>query len=397
MNPKKCKVFFGGLDDNSKSAILLNTGFTKGHFPIRYLGIPLATKRLNIHHYLPLIDKIVCRIRHWTAYLLSTAGRIQLVKSIVVAITQYWMHCLPLPKAVLKKIDSICRSFIWTGKATIGKKSPVAWKQVCQPMRAGGMDILNLHIWNRVALLKNLWTICMKGDNLWVKWVHTFFLKGKEPLADMQTWNCSWILKHIFECKLEIPNILLLWNQMKAQGVFHMTKVYSSLVGVSVSVDWYHVMCHNITRPRAKVVLWMAFQNRLATKQRLFRLGLVQHQLCELCGKEEESLDHLLFACPHTAGIWNAILCWMGISDFKNLNFDWIKQKTKGKGPRMSLLKVVVAEVIYGIWMFRNRRIFDSLGQHSDIDCIVRSIQNIIVYRGWVKPIYRKVLVDMLM
>ncbi|XP_058741843.1 uncharacterized protein LOC131614245 [Vicia villosa] len=238
MNPKKCKEFFGGMDDNTKSAVLLNTGFTEGQFPIRYLGIPLASKRLNIHHYLPLIDKIVCRIRHWTAHLLSTAGRIQLVKSIVVAITQYWMHCLPLPKAVLKRVDSICRNFIWTG--------------------------------------------------------------------------------------------------------------------VTVTMDWYHVMCHNIARPRAKVILWLAFQNRLATKQRLFRLGFLQHQLCELCEKEDESLDHSLFACPQTVGIWNAILHWMGISDFNNLNFDWIKRKVRGKGARMSLLKAVIAEVIYGIWVLRN-------------------------------------------
>ncbi|XP_058761495.1 uncharacterized protein LOC131634890 [Vicia villosa] len=344
MNPKKCKAFFCGMDTEVKQDILLQTGFIEGQFPIRYLGIPLASKRLNIHHYLPLIDRIVSRIRHWTANLLSIAGRIQLVKSVVVAITQYWMHCLPLPKAVLKKIDSICRTFIWSGKATQGKKSPVAWKQVCRPLKAGGLNILNLHTWNSVAMLKNLWAICMKGDNLWVKWVHTYFLKGRDPMIDLQTTNCTWILKHILDNKAEVHKILTTWNQMINQGVFHMTKVYKAIIGEANTVDWYHMLCHSIARPRAKMILWLAIQDRLPTKYRLYKLGMIQHQRCELCDGEDESIDHLLFRCPQTVRIWNDLLQWLDIKDTYSLNFEWMKKITKGKGVKRSILKAVSTE-----------------------------------------------------
>lgn len=109
------------------------TTFEEGLLPFRYLGVPLTTSKLNIKHYLPLNDKILIRVRHWSSKLLSMAGRIHLVQSTITAIVQFWMQCLPFPKSIIKKIDSICRSFVWTGKASVRKKSPIAWDTVCKP------------------------------------------------------------------------------------------------------------------------------------------------------------------------------------------------------------------------------------------------------------------------
>ncbi|XP_058725891.1 uncharacterized protein LOC131597198 [Vicia villosa] len=176
-----------------------------------------------------------------------------------------------------------------------------------------------------------------------------------------------------------------------------MTKVYNAIIGESSAVDWYHVLCHNIARPRAKVILWLAIQNRLPTKQRLYKLGMLQQQICELYDGEDESLDHLLFLCPQAVGIWTAMLHWMDIKDTNNLNFNWIKRKTKGKGIRMGILKVVIAEVVYSIWMYINHNIFGNMGLYSNTYSIVRNIQDVIVYRGWMKPTYREHLVNLLM
>lgn len=53
------------------------TSYEEGLLPFRYLGVPLTAKKLNINHYMPLIDKILNRVRHWTYKLLSMTGRIQ--------------------------------------------------------------------------------------------------------------------------------------------------------------------------------------------------------------------------------------------------------------------------------------------------------------------------------
>ncbi|XP_058776967.1 uncharacterized protein LOC131651319 [Vicia villosa] len=122
VNPRKCRVYFGGVDNDTRNRILELTTFQEGDLPFRYLGIPMTSKRLEIHQYMPLDDKIVARITHWSSRLLSYAGKIQLVKR----------------------------------GATIKKKSPVAWKSVCKPRKYGGLNIIDLQIWNNIAMLKLL-------------------------------------------------------------------------------------------------------------------------------------------------------------------------------------------------------------------------------------------------
>ncbi|XP_058748826.1 uncharacterized protein LOC131621805 [Vicia villosa] len=159
VNPQKCKLFYGAVNDITKAAIKKLTSFDEGQLPIKYLGVPLTSKRLTISHYLPLIEKIVGRIRHWTPRLLSYAGRAQLIQSFAFAIPQYWLQCFPLPKFMLNKIDYICRIFVWTGKQDKSRKSPISWQTVCKPRCSGGLNIINLTIWNQVTMLKCLLNI----------------------------------------------------------------------------------------------------------------------------------------------------------------------------------------------------------------------------------------------
>ncbi|KAI5448508.1 hypothetical protein KIW84_015788 [Lathyrus oleraceus] len=58
-----------------------------------------------------------------------TEGRTRLIKSVLFAFTNYWLQCLPLPKKVIRKIEAICRTFLWPGTDKITRKSPIAWKK----------------------------------------------------------------------------------------------------------------------------------------------------------------------------------------------------------------------------------------------------------------------------
>ncbi|XP_058784085.1 uncharacterized protein LOC131658853 [Vicia villosa] len=177
INKGKSKIFFRAVTQKMKNSLLTLSGFQEGTMPFKYLGVPITSKKLSIHHYMGLIDKIICRTHIWTSKLLTYAGRLQLIKSISFAIVNYWMLCFPLPKAVLAKIDAICRSFLWTCKDQLSRKSLVAWSTVCQPVNKGGLGVININIWNKCAMLKLLWNICNKPNNLWVKWIHAYYLK----------------------------------------------------------------------------------------------------------------------------------------------------------------------------------------------------------------------------
>lgn len=145
-NVKKSTVFFSGVYKWNQDSILEVTGFMRGQLPFRYLGVPLDSKRISINECALLIDKITGRMKHWSSNLRSYASRLQLIRSVVTSIISYWLQVFPIPKKVLKHIESICRSFLWSGKEVITKKAPVAWEKICHPKNSGGLNVVDLGV-----------------------------------------------------------------------------------------------------------------------------------------------------------------------------------------------------------------------------------------------------------
>lgn len=59
VNPRKCRIYFGIVYDNTNKAIKRMTTFMEGPLPFEYLKVPLTSKHFPIHHYMILVDKIV--------------------------------------------------------------------------------------------------------------------------------------------------------------------------------------------------------------------------------------------------------------------------------------------------------------------------------------------------
>lgn len=64
----------------------------------------------------------------------------------------------------------------------------VSWADVCVPKEEGGLGLRVLKDWNRAAMTKHLWALALKADTLWIKWVHTYIIKGKLHVG--YSYNC---------------------------------------------------------------------------------------------------------------------------------------------------------------------------------------------------------------
>lgn len=73
MNAGKSELFAVGLREDYLQHILQVTGFRQGKLPMRYLGVPLVTRKLIVRDCEPLIKKIMDRIEYWSAKFLSYA------------------------------------------------------------------------------------------------------------------------------------------------------------------------------------------------------------------------------------------------------------------------------------------------------------------------------------
>lgn len=135
---EKSTLYLAGVKEEDSVAILEQFPFEYGSLPVRYLGLPLLTKKMNSQDYRPLISRIRARISSWTARHLTFAGRLQLIGSVLYSIINFWMSAYRLPNACIDEINSICSAFLWSGPILSTHKAKVSWKDVCKPKDEGG-------------------------------------------------------------------------------------------------------------------------------------------------------------------------------------------------------------------------------------------------------------------
>ncbi|GJS30412.1 RNA-directed DNA polymerase, eukaryota, reverse transcriptase zinc-binding domain protein [Tanacetum coccineum] len=82
-NMNKSTIFFGNVDIGEMNRILDIVPFQVRRFPMRYLGVPLITKRLGKDECKQLVDKVKAKVGDWKNKFLSYAGRVQLIASVL--------------------------------------------------------------------------------------------------------------------------------------------------------------------------------------------------------------------------------------------------------------------------------------------------------------------------
>lgn len=82
-------------------------GFSRGDFPVKYLGCPLQTRKVSISEYSSLLSKVERAIRCWSARALSYARRLQLVKSVLEGIMSFWDQIFILPTSHPKNRNDV--------------------------------------------------------------------------------------------------------------------------------------------------------------------------------------------------------------------------------------------------------------------------------------------------
>lgn len=154
-------------------------GMKLGKLPMRYLGVPLISRKLKEPDCQPLVDKITSRIRSWTSKLLSFAGTLQSIDSVLNHMISYWLQVFILSKKVIKSVHRLCCAFLWKGSpdSTVGAK--VSWKNVYQPKTEGGLGLKDLCVWNQAIFFRQIWFIFSESDSLWIAWVKENLLENR--------------------------------------------------------------------------------------------------------------------------------------------------------------------------------------------------------------------------
>ncbi|WMV26467.1 hypothetical protein MTR67_019852 [Solanum verrucosum] len=371
-NLEKSNVYLARVDERVKMQILARTGFSEGVFPIKYLGLPLSPKKWKKIECWSLIDKITHRIKVTYSKQLSYAGRLQVINAVLFSIHSFWGAVFILPQSILKKVDQICRDFLWGSSADKKKVALVAWDKVCLPKRQGGLNIKGCSNWNKASVGQLLWQIIVNKESLWVKWVHDIYMKNDTSIWTHKTpIDCSWYWRKINALKEHMQGWYNHRRYMLTQtGKYSITKSYQALMGTKPRWNIAELVWTSMAIPKHRFMTWLAVQGRLLTQERKLRLQIqVEDIACCLCEeKVMETNVHLFEDCKWTSTVWQAMHQWIEVP-VHNIGIVQVLENIKGnrwKQFKKEIMAAICGAIIYHTWRARNWRRFRDIRVHTE-------------------------------
>lgn len=121
--------------------------------------------------------KVKIKLPSWKAALLSMAGRVQLVMSVIQSMFIHSMSGYSWPTKLLRDMEKWIKKIIWSGDLNKMKLVIVAWKKVGAPYDEGVLALRSSISLNEATNLKLCWDM-LHSEDQWVCILRSSFLRG---------------------------------------------------------------------------------------------------------------------------------------------------------------------------------------------------------------------------
>lgn len=126
INREKTEFLLDGGSNERCRALAEAVGIAHGSLPVRYLGVPLSSKKMKKPDFQPLLDKISARFNSWTVRHLSFGGRFQLIQAVIYSTISFWASIFILPNDCISELERMCNAFLWRGAPASDRGAKVA-------------------------------------------------------------------------------------------------------------------------------------------------------------------------------------------------------------------------------------------------------------------------------
>lgn len=111
-NHSKCKFFLPPNAPREQVYVAKTaTTFERGDFLFIYLGVSIGPGRRYVHHFQYIVDRIAEWVNGWHNKLLSSAGRLVLIKHVLSSIPIHVVSATSVLMECLRKIEAILATF----------------------------------------------------------------------------------------------------------------------------------------------------------------------------------------------------------------------------------------------------------------------------------------------
>ncbi|GKB33065.1 RNA-directed DNA polymerase, eukaryota, reverse transcriptase zinc-binding domain protein [Tanacetum coccineum] len=295
----------------------------------------------------------------------------------------YWASVFLLPVTIINEINKLLKWFLWNQENPAKGKAKVARKEIFRPKDQGGLGLKNLQTWNYALLAKHIWNIATKKYTLWVKWVHSVKLRGKNIWGIIDDSNDSWgwknllyirdLIKDKVKCVIGNGGEASLWFdnwsnlgplfQLITQRDLYDARLSGDLKVIDMISDgkWKWPTEWDEKSPEITILKVPNLVDNVRDKLCALVEGSLVLTVCCLCCNDFEDINHLFFQCPFAKELWRKIC---SLADFQENSLDLesiiqsLSNLNNGNNIRSIIRRLLFNASIYNIWKERNGRIF---------------------------------------
>ena len=103
---------------------------------VKLTWVPLHYSKLRREDIQPVVDKMIKRVAGWKGKLLSSAGKLTLLKSCLSSIPIYLLSVIKFPKWAVENINSQMANFLWHDAEGKHKYQLSNWQSLAPKIRS---------------------------------------------------------------------------------------------------------------------------------------------------------------------------------------------------------------------------------------------------------------------
>ncbi|XP_074304857.1 uncharacterized protein LOC141639693 [Silene latifolia] len=319
----------------------------------KYLGLPTdigisdnGKSKRDIFNF--LIDNVKKRTSSWNSLLLSSAGRLSLISSILSSLSTYFLSVFKMP-ALLAKIGwNILRNPSSLISRTIGVELGLDWFNCInrvEAVKSNDSWICKGILWGAKIFTKNI---------AWIIGSESILNISSNNKDDFAFWKLSkngnyYVKKGYFDAWQDF------WN-LKA-SIKDLSRISSGCRTFIKKRLWH------LPGPKKWIILlWKILTQTLPVGREFDKRGIGDGLVCRLCDKQcMESLEHLFRDCEYVSRLWSATHLGINANSGSNISIqEWIINWLSLLLRKENTIDGVISFMctLWIIWVTRNRQVF---------------------------------------
>ena len=280
-----------------------------------FLGTDEGFKRnweIIICKFKKVVDLYRCRD-------LSFKGKSVILKAVICNSIWYVGSLTLMPDKVLIKLNKILFSFLWSNKMETVKRLTLI-----DSFENGGLDIVDIKTKLETFRVSQVLQLIKGTKANWkyfaVYWLGFHLRKYVPAFASLSIphaekipkyYNLALKMFHVFE--LKVPEFMFRQTVTTKFIYYHLLdnrKQPPRILRVYPTIEfkraWKWIQC-SFVDPKYRDLAWRVLNEILPTQSYLYKLHISRNAKCYLCGRSEETLSHLFFACSMLNGLWKLV------------------------------------------------------------------------------------------